>query len=175
MPYTMTPPGYRAVLIGQAVAIEELGTFAPLEESSAEGALFLMRLDFVESPSVEALAQLEQACFDAGVEMWPGYSHVVYADVNQPAVYLAWQKGLAWLPIIIGLLVTTVLPPLLGSLVWWLIPESLKNLISGIVNMGMMVLVMVLVTKIMPKPIPEKEKPKKVKEAKPEQLEEAKA
>jgi len=175
MPYALVPPGYRAVLIGQAVAIEELGTFAPLEESSAEGALFLMRLDFVESPSVEALAQLEQACLDAGVEMWPGYSHVVYADVNQPAVYLAWQKGLAWLPIIIGLLVTTVLPPLLGSLVWWLIPESLKNLISGIVNMGMMVLVMVLVTKIMPKPTPEKEKPKKVKEVKPEQLEEAKA
>ena len=175
MPYAMVPPGYRAVFLGSATAIEELSTFAPLEESSAEGALFLMRLDFVESPSVEALAQLEQACFDAGVEMWPGYSHVVYADVNQPAIYLAWQKGLAWLPIIIGLLVTTVLPPLLGSLVWWLIPESLKNLISGIVNMGMMVLVMVLMTKIMPKPTPEKEKPKKVKEAKPEQLEEAKA
>ena len=58
MPYTMTPPGYRAVFIGQAVAIEELGTFAPLEESSAEGALFLIRLDFTESPSAEALTQL---------------------------------------------------------------------------------------------------------------------
>ena len=32
-----------------------------------------------------------------------------------PAVYLAWQKGLAWMPIIIGLLVTVVLPPLLGG------------------------------------------------------------
>ena len=30
-------------------------------------------------------------------------------------------------------------------------------------------------SKMMPKPTPEKEKPKKVKEAKPEQLEEAKA
>jgi len=175
MPYTMTPPGYRAVLIGQAVAIEELGTFAPLEESSAEGALFLMRLDFTESPSAEALSQLEQACFDAGVELWPGYSHVVFADVDQPTVYLAWQKGFAWLPIIIGLLVTTVLPPLLGSLVWWLMPESLKNLISGIVNMGIMLVVMLLISKLMPMFTPEKEKPKKVKEAKPAELEEVKA
>src|SRR4030067_562845 len=147
MPYAMVPPGYRAVFLGQAAAIEELGTFAPLEESSAEGALFLMRLDFTEFPSAEALAHLEQACFDAGVEMWPGYGHVVYADVDQPWVYLAWQKGLAWIPIIIGLLVTVVLPPLLGGLVWQLMPQSLKDLITGIVNMGMMVLVMVLMTK----------------------------
>ena len=175
MPYAMVPPGYRAVLIGQAAAIEELGTFAPLEQDSAEGALFLVRLDFAEFPSAEALDQLEQAFFDAGVELWPGYSHVVYADVDQPGVYLAWQKGLAWIPIIIGLLVTVVLPPLLGGLIWKLLPQSLKDLITGIVNMGMMVLVMVLMTKIMPKPTPEKEKPKKVKEVKPEQLEEAKA
>jgi len=31
MPYTMIPPGYRAVLIGQAAGVEDLGTFAPLE------------------------------------------------------------------------------------------------------------------------------------------------
>ncbi|QBX63321.1 hypothetical protein [Dehalococcoides mccartyi] len=175
MPYTMAPEGYRALLIGSATSIEDLGTFAPLEESSAEGALFLMRLDFSEFPSAEALNQLEQACFDAGVELWPGYNHVVYADVNQPAVYLAWQKGLAWLPIIIGLLVTTVLPPLLGSLVWWLMPEDLKNLISGIVNLGIMLVVMLLMTKLMPSFTSEKEKVKKVKPAEPEKLEEAKA
>jgi Trk-type K+ transport system membrane component len=174
MPYDLIPPGYSAVLIGQAAAIEELGTFAPLEQDSAEGALFLVRLDFTEFPSAEALDQLEQAFFDAGVELWPGYNHVVYADVDQPGVYLAWQKGLAWIPIIVGLLVTVVLPPLLGGLIWKLLPQSLKDLISGIVNMGIMVLVMFLMTKMMPKPTPEKEKPKKVKEAKPAQLEEAK-
>jgi hypothetical protein len=174
MPYALVPPGYRAVLIGQAAAIEELGTFAPLEQDSAEGALFLVRLDFAEFPSAEALDQLEQAFFDAGVELWPGYSHVVYADVDQPGVYLAWQKGLAWIPIIIGLLVTVVLPPLLGGLIWQLMPQSLKDLISGIVNMGIMLLVMFLMTKIMPTFTPEKEKPKKLKEVKPEKLEEAK-
>jgi len=175
MPYTMAPEGYRAVLIGSATSIEDLGTFATLEESSAEGALFLMRLDFTEFPSEEALNQLEQACFDAGVELWPGYSHVVYADVNQPVIYLAWQKGFAWLPIIIGLLVTTVLPPLLGSLVWWLMPEDLKNLISGIVNLGIMLVVMLLVTKLVPSFTPEKEKVKKVKQVETEKLEGAAA
>ena len=175
MPYTMTPPGYRAVLIGQAAAIEELGTFAPLEESSDEGALFLMRLDFTEAPTAEALEQLERAFLDAGVELWPGYDHVVYADLEQPSVFLAWQKGMAWMPIIIGLLVTTVLPPLLGSLVWWLMPDDLKNLISGIVNMGIMLVVMLLISKLMPMFTPTKEKSKKVKQAEPEKLEEAKA
>jgi hypothetical protein len=175
MPYTMTPPGYRAVLIGQAAVIEELGTFAPLEESSDEGALFLMRLDFTEAPTAEALEQLERAFLDAGVELWPGYDHVVYADLEQPSVFLAWQKGFAWLPIIIGLLVTTVLPPLLGSLVWWLMPDDLKNLISGIVNMGIMLVVMLLISKLMPMFTPTKEKSKKVKQAEPEKLEEAKA
>jgi hypothetical protein len=86
-----------------------------LEESSAEGALFLVRLDFADFPSPEALAQLEKAYLDAGVEMWPGYDHIVYADLGQPAVYLALQKGFAWLPIIAGLLATVILPPLLGG------------------------------------------------------------
>jgi len=107
--------------------------------------------------------------------LWPGYNHVVYADIDQPGVYLAWQKGLAWIPIIVGLLVTVVLPPLLGGLIWKLLPQSLKDLISGIVNIGIMVLVMSLITKIMPKATAEKEKPKKIKEAQPAQLEEAKA
>jgi hypothetical protein len=167
MPYAFVPPGYRAVLIGQAAAIEELGTFAPLEQDSAEGALFLVRLDFAEFPSAEALDQLEQAFFDAGVELWPGYSHVVYADVDQPGVYLAWQKGLAWIPIIIGLLVTTVLPPLLGSLVWLILPQGIKDMITGLINMGMMMLVMFIMMQVMkPLTAPEKKKPKKLAEAK---------
>jgi len=175
VPYAMVSPGYRAVLIGQAGAIEDLGAFAPLEESSAEGALFLMRLDFAEFPSAGALSELEQAFINAGVEMWPGYAHYVYAVLNEPAVYIAWQKGFAWMPIIIGLLVTAVLPPLLSSLVWWLMPEDIKNLISGIVNMGIMLVVVLLMTRLMPSFTPEKEKARKIKEVKPEKLEEAKA
>jgi len=166
MPYAMVPSGYRAVPIGQAANVEELGTFTPLEEGAAEGALFLMRLDFQETPSGEALAQLEQAFRDEGVESWPGYGFFVYADESSPTVYLAWQKGLAWLPIIVGLLATTVLPPLLTAGVWLILPESLKSFISSLVNLGMMALMMFLVVKMMPALTPEKKKPRQIEESK---------
>ena len=176
MPYAMVPPGYRAVLLGSAARVEDLGTFSPLEESSDEGALFLMRLDFNEFPPAEALAQLEQALSDAGVEMWPGYGHVVYADIDRPGVYLAWQKGFAWMPIIIGTLVVTVLPALLGGAIWLLLPKSVKDMLTGIINLGMMMLVMWLMQSMMkPLAAPAKEKPKKPKETTPEKIEEAKA
>ena len=165
MPYAFVPPGYRAVLLGQAQEIEDLGTFAPLEESSAEGALVLMRLDFNEPPPEETLGNLEQACREAGVEPWPGSQYYVYADTNSPAVYLVWQKGMAWLPIIIGLLATVVLPPLLTAGIWLVLPDSLKSLISSLINMGMMMLVMFLVIKMVPTLSPEKEKPKQLEEA----------
>jgi hypothetical protein len=166
MPCAFVPPGYRAVLIGQAQEIGDLGTFTPLEESAAEGALFVVRLDFTEAPSEEALAQLEQACRDAGVEPWPGSGYYVYADTGSNSVYLVWQKGFAWLPIIIGMLAMTVLPPLLMAGIWLILPDSLKNLISGLINMGMMLLVMWLMTSVMkPLTTPAKEKPKQVKEA----------
>lgn len=165
MPYGMVPPGYRAVLLGQTQSVAELGAFAPLEESSAEGAFFLAWLDFESYPTAEALAQLEQVFSDAGVEHWPGYEYVVYADLSEPAVYLAWQKGFAWLPIIIGLVLTVALPPLVGSLIWWLLPEDVKNLITSLINMGMMLIVMVIMTAVM-KPLTAKEQPKKLSEAK---------
>ncbi len=161
MPYAMVPPGYRAVLIGSAASIDNLGTFTPLEESTAEGALILMRLDFAEQPSSEALAQLNQQCLDAGIPPWPGYDYVVYADTTQPSIYLAWQKGIAWMPIIIGLLATMILPPLLGSLLWWILPEEIKSLITGLMNMGMMMLVMWLMMTLV-KPLTTPEKPKRL-------------
>jgi competence protein ComGC len=54
-------------------------------------------------------------------------------------------------------------------------PDDLKNLISGIVNMGVMLVVLLLISKLMPMFTPEKEKSKKVRETKPAELEEAKA
>jgi len=172
MPYAMVPPGYRAVLLGSAVRIEDLGAFAPLEESSAEGALVLMKLDFAEFPSSEALAQLNQAFLDKGIPPWPGYEFVVYADAASPSVYLAWQKGFAWMPVIIGILVVTVLPVLLGGAIWLLLPQSVKDMITGIINLGMMMLVMWLMMSMMkPLTAPAKEKPKKLEAAKPAKVE----
>jgi hypothetical protein len=176
MPYAMVPPGYRAVLLGQAERIDDLGTFTPLEEGAAEGALILMRLDFGEYPSSEVLAQLNHECLDAGIPTWPGYDYIVYADTASPSVYLAWQKGLAWIPIIIGILVFTLLPPLLGAIVWWLIPDEMKQLITSLISMGMMMLVMWLMTSVMkPLTAPAKEKPKRLEEVKPAKAEEARA
>jgi len=163
----LIPPGYRAVLIGSAATIKDLGIFTPLEEGAAEGALMLARLDFADFPTSETLDKLNKALLDAGVPTWPGYPFVVYADTTQPSVYLAWQKGIAWMPIIIGLLVTVVLPPLLGSFMWLILPQSLKDLITGMIGMGMMVLVFWLMSKMMPALMPAKEKPKAVKEARP--------
>ena len=164
MPYAVVPPGYRTVLLGQASSIEDLGTFTPLEESAAEGALILMRLDFAEFPLEEALTQLNQACLDAGVPPWPGYSYIVYADVTRPSVYLAWQKGIAWMPVIIGILAATVLPPLLTALVWWVLPEEVKSLISGLIGLGMVMLVVWLMMSLI-KPFAAPEKAKTLEEA----------
>ena len=165
MPYAVVPPGYRAVLLGQASSIEDLGTFTPLEESAAEGALILMRLDFAGYPSEEALGDLNQACLDAGIPTWPGDPYVVYADTSKPSVYLAWQKGFAWLPVILGILAFTVLPPLLTAAIWWILPEEIKSLISGFIGLGMMVLVMWLVMSLV-KPLTAPEKPGRLEEAK---------
>jgi len=161
MPYVVVPPGYRAVLLGQASSIEDVGTFTPLEESTAEGALILMRLDFAGYPSEEALGDLNQACLDAGIPTWPGYPYVVYADTSKPSVYLAWQKGIAWLPVIIGILATMVLPPLLTATIWWILPEEIKSLISGFIGMAMIMLVTWLMMSLV-KPLTASEKPKRL-------------
>jgi hypothetical protein len=165
MPYAMIPPGYRAVLLGQAQTIEDLGTFAPLEEGAAEGALVLMRLDFAEQVSPEALGELDRALRDAGIEPWPGSEYYVFADVGSNSVYLVWQKGFAWLPIIIGLLAAVVLPPLLTAGIWLLLPDSLKAFISNLINLGVMMLIMWLMMSII-KPLMAQERPKQIEEAK---------
>ena len=164
MPYAFVPPGYRAVLLGQAQDIEYLGIFSPLEEGAAEGALVLIRLDFTEPLPEETLGNQEQACRDTGIEPWPGSAYYVYDDTDSTSVYLVWQKGIAWLPIIIGLLATMVLPPLLTAGLWLILPDSLKSLISSLINLGMMMLMMWLVMKMVPALSSEKEKPKQVKE-----------
>ena len=165
MPCAFVPPGYRAVLLGQAQDIASMCTFTPLEESAAEGALVLMRLDFTEQPTDEALSQLEQACRDAGVEPWPGNEYYVYAETGSTSVYIVWQKGLAWLPVIIGLLATLILPPLLTAGVWLILPDEVKSLINSLISMGMMMLMMWLLMSLMrPLMASDKEKPKQVKE-----------
>lgn len=165
IPCAFIPPGYTAVLLGQTSTIEELGTFAPLEERSVEGALVLIRLDFSENITEETLHTLEELFRETGVEPWPGSQFYVYKEAAATTIYLVWQKGMPWLPVIIGLLASVVLPSLLTAGIWLVLPDSLKSFISGLVNMGMMLLMMWLMVSVM-KPVlaPAKKKPKQIEE-----------
>jgi len=153
----MIPPGYNAVLVASVSSYEELSAITPLEEDTEEGTLVLVRLDFAEPPTAEQLTILEQTFADTGVTRWPDNSAVVYLNTEDPSsIYLAWQKGIAWMPIIIGILVIAILPVLLGAFVWWLIPQEIKDMITALVNIAVLVLVMVLMTRIMPGKEPKK-------------------
>jgi hypothetical protein len=155
-------------LIGSAATLEGLSSYAPLEEGSAEGSMVLLRLDFADFPSGEAVAGLEKALREKGVPPWPGYSFIVYADTTRPGVYLAWQKGIAWMAVIIGVVAVTALPMLLGGLVWLILPQSLKDLINNLIGMGMMLLVMLVMTQVIkPLTASAREKPKELREARP--------
>jgi membrane-associated protease RseP (regulator of RpoE activity) len=146
MPDGIVPPGYRAQLLGSVTSIDALNLLAPLEEGVAEGSLMLMQLNFEELPSSEKLSELAQRLSEEGVPTWPGYSHIVAIDQSQASVYLGWIKGIAWMTVIIGILVLLVLPALLGGLIWWLLPESVKNLIEMMVMVGIMFLMMKFMT-----------------------------
>jgi len=152
MPNGVAPPGYRAQLLGSATSFDELSFFEPLEEGTPESSLILMELDFAGFPESENLESVNQALLDNGVPPWPGNSHIVFADTTRPVVYLAWVKGVAWLPVIGGMLALTVLPALLGILIWWLIPEELKDLIMMVVMMGFMFLIFQFITPMLSPP-----------------------
>lgn len=161
MPNGLIPPGYQAVPIGSALTIEGLGDFAPVEEGAAEGSLMLLQLDFAGFPEIDALMELEAKLREAGVYNWPGHPFIVYADASRPSVYLAWQKGVPWLPIIIGIVGAVILPPLLGGVIWWLIPETVKQTITMIIGMGMMMLMMWLMMGLV-KPLTAPEEPRRL-------------
>jgi len=165
MPYAMTPPGYRAVLLGSATTIDGLSAFSSLEEGVPEGALMLARLDFGEYPSVEIVSQLNDACLAQGIPPWPGCAHVAFFDPIAPSIHIAWQKGVAWLAIIAGILALTVLPPLLMAFVWWILPEPITSMIEALFMIGIMFLLFYVMMQFM-KPLMAPEKPKEVKEGK---------
>ena len=76
---------------------------------------------------------------------------------------------MAWLPVIIGTLLLTALPGIVGTVIWLLLPQSVKDFITGIINMGMMLLIMYVMMSFV-KPMIGAAAPRRVKKA-----EEAKA
>lgn len=164
MPNGILPPGSRAYLLGLATSLAELSVFAPLEEGAAEGALMLARLDFAAFADSSSLAELNTAFSEAGVPPWPGYGYIVFASTAEPAVYLCWVKGIAWLPIIIGVIGTIALPPLLGAGLWLITPDPIKELIQSLPMLLMMVLVMFGMMKLIPALMPRERKREKIEE-----------
>lgn len=148
MPNGKIPSGYIARFLGSATTLDGLNFYSALEEGVSEGSLVLMQLDFVDFPSSIEMESLNQALVNAGVPVWPGNNRIVYTDAVKPTVYIAWVKGLAWMPIIIGILIITVLPVLLGGIIWLILPSGIKELITlG----GMMLVMMGILSLVKPK------------------------
>jgi hypothetical protein len=145
----IAPPGYEARLLGSAGSLEDLNFFQPLEEATPEGSLMLLELQFDDFPAIETLESLNQDLLNEGVPPWPGNTQIVLADSTKPVVYLAWVKGIAWMSVIVGMLVLLVLPTLLGALVWWLIPQEVKDLIMMAVMMLVIFLMFRMITPLL--------------------------
>lgn len=147
MPYAMVPPGYSPLLLASLRGISA-GVFTPLEESVSEGALMLMRVDLEAYPTSEELAGLEEGLAKANVPTWPGYEYRVYTDSSRPSFYVAWVKGFAWLPVIVGLIGSIIAVPIVGTVLWWIIPDEVKQMINAIVMLlvigGVMLVMMPL-------------------------------
>ena len=155
MPNGLIPTGYSARFVGSSTTYAGLNFYSALEESSNEGSLVLMQLDFEDFLTSAEIEGLNQALLDAGVPMWPGNTRIVYSDTTKPTIYLEWVKGFAWLPIIIGILVVTVLPVLLGGIIWLILPSEIKAMIE----LGGMLLLMFGIMKLVkPMVAPEKGK-----------------
>jgi hypothetical protein len=162
MPNGVIPSGYSARLLGSATTYEGLNFYSALEESSNEGSLMLMQLDFEDFPTSAEIEGLNQALLNAGVPVWPGNTRIVYSDISKPTIYLEWVKGIAWMPIIIGILLVTVLPVLLGGIIWLILPKGIKEMIE----LAGMMAIMFGIMSFIPKLTSEKKEKKVEKEKK---------
>ena len=121
---------------------------AAQEEATPEGTLVLLELNLSESPHPDTLVELNSRLLSAGVPHWAGYSDVVFADSADPKkVYVAWTKSFAWTPIIIGI-IFLILPVILSGILWFLIPQPVKDMMMMMMGLMMMIVpIMGMVTK----------------------------
>jgi len=154
----MLPSGWGARLLGSASSLEEMRFFTALEEGVPEGSLMLARLDFEEAVPAETVTEIGRRCLESGVPPWPRAAEVASPDPTGHSIWLAWQKGIAWWGVILGILGATLLPPLLGGLVWVVTPEPVRQMIEMMVMMGFMAFAMFGMTMLMrPLMAPKKE------------------
>jgi len=131
---TGMPIGYIAYYAGSFEDLKSQQTqVAAQEEATPEGTLVLLELTLADAPQPGVLSNLNARLLSAGVPPWEGYGDVVFADPNNSRkVYIAWTKGFAWASIIIFLL-----PAIIGAVLWFLIPEPVRNMLM---MMGVMMI-----------------------------------
>ena len=142
MPYTLLPPGHRAVFLGSAGSVHGLSDFTPLEEAVPEGCRVLVRLDFEDYPSLEVCSQLNQELLARGIPPWPEHQDIVFVHPSEHAIYIVWWKGMVWWGWILALLASFVLPPLLMSAIWAILPEEVQQMLEMLMWLGIMVVMM---------------------------------
>ena len=131
--------------------LEDLGNQQALvtaqEEATPEGTLVLMELELAEPPHPGTLTEVNNQLLGAGVPPWAGYRDVVFSDASDPRkVYVAWIKGIAWSGIIISILLC-LLPTILGGILWFLIPQPVKDMLLMMGAMMILLPIMGMVTK----------------------------
>ncbi len=136
------PPGYQARLVGIATSLDELNGLVPLEAGFPEPSRVLLRVDISPGEDVYSIAEnLNGELVAKGVPAWPGYpGRIAFVEGN--SVYLAWMKGFAWLPVIIGLLVVPIILPVI---LWFVSPgfrEAVQAMLGFLIMMVMMLFVM---------------------------------
>jgi hypothetical protein len=144
----MMPIGYTTYCAGSFEdLVAQQSAMVAQEEATPEGTLALMELTLSEAPEPDVLITLNNQLLGAGVPPWTGYSNVVFTDSTDPKkVYVAWTKGFAWTPIIIGI-VFLVLPLILGAVLWFLIPQPVKDMMTLMGVMAIMIPLVGMVTK----------------------------
>ena len=157
MPGAMLPPGYRAFLLGQYPNLGETAQFEVLEQGLPEGTRLLAKLMFQSFPSREELGKLNQNLKSQGVVPWPEFQDLVFAHPSEPACYIAWTKGSPFWGWILGGLAALVLPPLIGALIWWVLPQEFRQLIMLMIVLPVMMLMMNMMTRSLAKPKPKTE------------------
>jgi len=142
------PIGYTTYYVGSFEdLVNQQALVAAQEEATPEGTLVLLELALSEAPESDVLITVNNQLIGAGVPPWPGYSNVVFADASNPEkVYIAWTKGFSWTLIILGI-VFLVLPLILGAVLWFLIPQPVKDMITLMGVMMIMIPLMRMVTK----------------------------
>ena len=142
------PIGYTTYCAG---LLEDLGNQQALvtaqEEATPEGTLVLMELELAEAPHPDTLVEANNQLLSAGVPPWQGYGNIAFADTTAPKkVYVCWTKGIAWSAIIIGILLF-LLPTILGGILWFLIPQPIKDTFMLMGLMAVILPVMGIITK----------------------------